>query len=371
IPTVIIFWQIVSRAFPPYTSLNSPPLLAYGIMIGLTTLRLRPWLCILAGTVCAAGYAGLFVYVRYGLEVARPPEGLPYAAYVNGPLMVLLSGFAAAWVAHEIRRHLEAALGEAEARHQVARLQHDLNAARTIQQALLPRTSPAIPGFEVAGWNRSADQTGGDYYDWQALPDGSWLLTLADVSGHGIGPAMVTAACRAYMRAGSYYHPDLGSLTARVNQLLADDLPEGRFVTLAGVHIGPGGGPLHLLSAGHGPIVLYISATGQLHDVMPQDIPLAIAPDATFGPAQLIDLSAGDMLVLVTDGFVEWSRPAEGEKRDDFGIERLRASLKHHAHLPVPDIIHAVAADVSAFAHGEPQQDDLTMVVIRRTASPS
>src|SRR6185369_6085789 len=109
--------------------------------------------------------------------------------------------------------------------------------ARSIQQALIPHAGPSIPGFDIAGWNRPADQTGGDYYDWQMLPDGNWIVTLADVSGHGIGPALVTAACRAYVRASSFYNSDLSSLAGRMNRLLAEDLPEGRFVTMVSVII--------------------------------------------------------------------------------------------------------------------------------------
>lgn len=367
IPSAILLGLVKDAPFPPYAALTAPPILAYGLMISLTTLRLRPWLCVLAGVVCAGGYAGVAIYVRYGLHLQRPTNGLPYAAYVNIPLITLFAGIAGAWVAHEIRTHLQAALGEASARNQVARLEHDLAVARTIQRALLPRRPPAIPGYEVAGWNRSADQTGGDYYDWQELPDKSWIVTLADVSGHGIGPALVTAACRAYMRAGSHYHADLGSLTSRINQLLAEDLPEGRFITLAGVHINAQG-PVQLLSAGHGPIVLYVKASGEASDVLPGDLPLAISPDVTFGPAQEINLAPGDMLALVTDGFVEWARANQSGGRVDFGIERLRGSIKRHAHLPAAEIIQAVAGEVAAFAQGEPQQDDLTMVIIRRTA---
>ena len=369
IPTAMMLWSVVNNAYPPYAAITSPPLLAYGIMITLTTLRLRPWLCVVAGACCALSYAGLFLYVRYGMGAERPPTGLPYAAYINAPLIIFFTGLAAAWVAREVRTHMEAALGETESRHQIARLEKDLSVARTIQQALLPRRAPEIPGFEVAGWNRSADLTGGDYYDWQLQPDGGWIVTLADVSGHGIGPAMVTAACRAYMRAGSHYHPDLGSLTSRINQLLSEDLPEGRFVTLVGVHINANGGPLHLLSAGHGPIVLYIRATGEAQDIMPQDQPLAIIPEATFGPAQEITLAPGDMIALVTDGFVEWAKPGADGHRDEFGMDRLRDSLKRNAHLPAAALIEAVAAEVSAFAGGVPQQDDLTMVIIRRNAA--
>jgi len=67
-------------------------------------------------------------------------------------------------------------------------LEHDLSVARSIQQSLLPSTTPEIAGFQIAGWNQPADQTGGDYYDWQVLPNGKVVVALADVTGHGIGP---------------------------------------------------------------------------------------------------------------------------------------------------------------------------------------
>jgi serine phosphatase RsbU (regulator of sigma subunit) len=248
----------------------------------------------------------------------------------------------------------------------VARLQSDLSIARSIQQALLPRAAPGVPGFDIAGWNRSADQTGGDYYDWQPLPNRDWIVTLADVSGHGVGPAMVTAACRAYIRASSNAHADLASLTSRINQLLADDLADGRFVTMVSVLISADGGPLHLLSAGHGPIALYIGTTGEILDILPQDMPLAVVSDMKFGPARSITMVPGDVLALITDGFVEWARPDHEGRREQFGMERLRESLRSHAHLSAAEMIEAVAADVSAFAGGEPQQDDLTMVILRR-----
>ncbi|MFN0011448.1 MAG: PP2C family protein-serine/threonine phosphatase [Phycisphaerales bacterium] len=380
IPGGIILSHILRATYPPYSALLTPPILAYGVMISLSTLRLRPALCILAGSLSAASYGALVVYVAYGLDnpgtITLPTTGLPYAVYINAPLIIFISGLAAAWVAREIRRHVHAALSEAETRHQVARLEHDLSIARSIQRALLPRAAPDIRGYDVAGWNRSADQTGGDYYDWQKLPDGNWMVTLADVSGHGIGPALVTAACRAYVRATSFYNGDLAALTGRMNRLLADDLPDGRFVTMVSVIIEPSAGPgsavtpLRLLSAGHGPIVIYAGATGSVNEIMPGGLPLAVMPDSEFGPAESVHLAPGDLLALVTDGFVEWARrgSTSSSRGEQFGMERLADSLRKNAHLPSIKIIEAVAADVAAFAGDEPQQDDLTMVIIKRIA---
>lgn len=88
------------------------------------------------------------------------------------------------FLSSEIRKHVEAALREAELQRQVERLNHDLEVARSIQQSLLPTTMPHLEGFNIAGWNQPADQTGGDYFDWYLLPDEKVLVALADVTGH-------------------------------------------------------------------------------------------------------------------------------------------------------------------------------------------
>jgi serine phosphatase RsbU (regulator of sigma subunit) len=366
VPTGVMLMLIELSSMPPWSVLCAPPILAYTLMIGLTTLRLRPSLCILAGAVSSLGYGAVVLYVRHIMGITRPATGLPSAAYVSFPVLLFISGVAAAWVAFEIRGYMEAALGEAETRRRMERIEEDISVARTIQRALLPRGAPEIPGYDIAGWNRPADQTGGDYYDWQALPDGNWIVSLADVSGHGIGPALVTAACRAYVRASSFYDGDLVTLTSRINRLLADDLPEGRFVTMVSVLIDPRGGPLGLLSAGHGPILLWVHGAGSVEVLRPRDVPLAVWRDTNFGPAQAVTLAPGDVLALVTDGFLEWSVPDGRGGREQFGLERLRASLHKHAGLTGAAMVEALAADIGAFAGGEPQLDDLTVVVIKR-----
>lgn len=368
VPTKAMWMYIDGEILPPYTVLSAPPVAAYGLLIGLTTLRLRPWLCLLAGVIGSAGYLGLFAYVEAGSGWRPPATALPEMSYLMFAVLVFATGAAAAWVAGELRLHVAATLREAEAKRRMDRIEQDLLMARTFQQAMLPRGTPEIPGFDVAGWNRPADQTGGDYYDWQALPGGHWIISLADVCGHGVGPALATAACRAYVRASSTHHPDLGSLATAVNRLLAQDLPEGRFVTLAAVLLDPSGRTAAVLSAGHGPIALYVGSTGEVRDILPHGMPLAVEPDVRFGPAQMVPMGPGDVLALITDGFSEWSRTAPGESREDFGIGRLRESLRRHAHRPASDLINGIVADASAFAGTEPQQDDLTIVVIRRVA---
>jgi serine phosphatase RsbU (regulator of sigma subunit) len=136
----------------------------------------------------------------------------------------------------------------------------DLEVARSIQQGLLPQDVPNVEGYEIAGWNDPADETGGDYFDWITLPDGRAMITLADVTGHGIGPALVTAVCRAYGRASLPLGPDLSAAMGRINGLLMDDLPRGKLVQLVAAVVAPGGS-IHMLSAGHRPLLVDRAAT--------------------------------------------------------------------------------------------------------------
>jgi serine phosphatase RsbU (regulator of sigma subunit) len=123
----------------------------------------------------------------------------------------------------------------------------------------LPKVRPQIRGFEVAGWNQPADDTGGDFYDWKKLPDGRWVVILADVTGHGIGPAILASVCRAYSRATFNVRESLERMLKNINLSFAEDLTPERFATFVAAVCQEGSDQLELLSAGHAPILVYSS----------------------------------------------------------------------------------------------------------------
>lgn len=268
-------------------------------------------------------------------------------------------------MAWQIRNHVFAALRKAELQLELELVNHDLDIARTIQQGLLPSRSPSLDGFDVAGWNRPADQTGGDYFDWQMLSDGRLAVSLADATGHGIGPALVTASCRAYARA-SFLSGDLDSLLDDLNRLLAEDLPDNRFVTFAVVFLDPVGSRVKVLSAGHGPILWYRYATDKIENLEAQGIPLGMIAGVRYGPGTERSLASGDMLALVTDGFYEWENP-EGE---EFGLTRLEEVIRESRDDSAEEVIARLRSAVESFCKGTEQQDDLTAVILRRKAEP-
>ncbi len=242
------------------------------------------------------------------------------------------------------------------------RIQRDLNIAREIQQGLLPKQPPDLSGFDIAGWNQSADETGGDCYDWLILPDGLLAITIGDATGHGIGPALVAAEARALLRATVMQTRDLSRIVPQVNDLLAEDLREGTFVTAFIGLLDPATGVVDYLSAGHGPLLVYGAADDSVSEVPTHGLPLGLIPGVEYDPPTRVPLNGGDMLLLFTDGFFEWSRP-DGEQ---FGTERLSDIVRRHRHLPAAEIIRLVYAAVVEFSEGTKQSDDCTAVIVKR-----
>jgi sigma-B regulation protein RsbU (phosphoserine phosphatase) len=259
----------------------------------------------------------------------------------------------------DLARHIDRLAAEQAARE---RLERDMQVARDIQQGLLPMLPPPIEGFDVSGWSRPAEQTGGDYYDWQVLPDGRVAIVLADVTGHGLGPALVTAFCRAYARAVFRKHDGLPEAMRELNGLLGTDLTDSRFITLVAAIVVPNTDEVLVLSAGHGPILHYVAATGVVESYPAHAMPLGVMEEFVFDPAQSFVMRPGDVVALTTDGFFEW--PQEGGRM--YGTQRLCDSLARRAGRGSGSIIDGLVRDVEAFAGGTAQPDDLTAVIIKR-----
>lgn len=358
IPTLAIIGLTEGVAVGPYHALGAPVLLTYPMFILLSATRIRPSLPILAGVVAAAGNAGVLIYtlLRFG-----EPADRSYGFTIMYPIMLLGIGVAAAFVAWRLRWYVRTGL---ETGARAERIEGDLETARDVQRALLPAHAPYTPGLEVAGSSEPADETGGDFYDWARLEDGTLLVTIGDVAGHGIAPALVTAACRAYVRACITSGAGLAAGLSRISELISADLPSNRFITLALIAIEQDDHRVRLLSAGHGPLLHYHASTGTVERIRADAVPLGIEPRITFNEPAPRALEAGDALVVVTDGVYEYAR-ADGA---EFGVDRLCDAIIDAADRPAEEMITSMWAAIAAFAGDAPQIDDLTAIVIRRPA---
>jgi len=363
LPTLALFLLLASEWMNPYQVLVAPAVSLYFLFIILSTLRLSPSLTVFTGVMSSLGYLCVTFYIDGKFHGSRTELGaFPLSIYVIYTGLILTAAIIAALVAKRIEAYVAAALKQADLENELKAMNHDLNIARSIQQGLLPTQSPGLQGFELAGWNQPAQQTGGDYFDWQTLPDGRLAISLGDATGHGIGPALVSTSCRAYARASFLTDNGSDGLLDRLNRLLSDDLSTNRFITFAVVFLDPSGSEVRVLSAGHGPILLYQYSADKMENLEAQGIPLGMIAGVKYEHAIAKHLNFGDMLVLVTDGFYEWEDPS-GEQ---FGLTRLESVIREARDYSAEEVIARLRSAVENFCQGTEQKDDLTAVVLKR-----
>jgi serine phosphatase RsbU (regulator of sigma subunit) len=186
-------------------------------------------------------------------------------------------------------------------------------------------------------------------------------VSLADVTGHGIGPALVAAICHAYARSSFSMDHDLTAAFEHINQSLGADLQTGRFVTFVAAVCEPDSPNLQILSAGHGPLFVYSRSEDRFIEVNPQAVPFGILPFFNSDPPARIRMGSGDLVVLPTDGFFEW----ENDQGEQFGVERMEEVIRASRQLAPTEIIAQLYNAVTKFSNGTKQQDDLTAVIIK------
>ncbi len=243
-------------------------------------------------------------------------------------------------------------------------LETDLAVAQDVQRALLPSERPLVAGYEIVGWNHPADQTGGDYFDWQVLPSGRWAVSIADVTGHGIGPALITAFTRAYARSNLPGAADLVGAVARINALVYPDLADGRFVTFAAAVLDAERHTVELVSAGHGPTIVWREATGEAELLAADGMPLGIVEEWDAERHATIELGRGDAVILMTDGIFERSDAGKVQ----FGIERVVAAVRDGDRGSAEAMVASIRTAAETHAGGAKAVDDATIVVMRREA---
>ena len=249
-------------------------------------------------------------------------------------------------------RDTEASLRAADEQMRIA---HD------IQQRLFPDTSPDLVGFDIAGISHPAEETSGDYFDYIPMQDGSTALVVGDVTGHGIGPALLMAETRAYLRILAAHLDDIGDILTRANRVLAEDLGHERFVTLIMVQLNEAERTLRYASAGH-PACPWFDAKGELKDELRRTgIPLGMREDAEYQSSEEFGISPGDLLALMTDGVEESLCP----QQELFGTERIHAYLRGNQSKPAAELADLLHQQAREHLAGLDQPDDYTTIIVK------
>lgn len=233
--------------------------------------------------------------------------------------------------------------------------------AREIQQRLFPKAAPNVPPFEIGGASYPAEATGGDYFDYLPMLHQRVGIVLGDVTGHGVGPALLMAETRAYLRVLAGRREDVGEILTRTNGVLAEDVGAERFVTLFLARLDPQARSLIYASAGHSPAQL-LDGSGKIKAVLARTgIPLGMRPDTQYSSSAEMKLEPGDIVVVLTDG-IEESVSREGEL---FGTERALETVRQHREKPAQQIVEELYRAVRKFSSNAPQIDDVTAVLVK------
>jgi len=225
--------------------------------------------------------------------------------------------------------------------------------ARAIQQALLPKASPYIPGFAVSGLSISARAIGGDWYDFIPFPDGRWGLVLADVSGKGTAAALLMSATRGMLRSLAEACSTPAEVLDKLNSLLVEDFPAGKFVTLVYAVLDPATRSVTFASAGHLRPLLVDAGGARFLDTE-RGLPLGLSCGDY--SQSTVALSNGSRLVFYSDGISEASNRTD----EEYGLDRLA----RHVSSPGASAI-TVLDDVRIFAAGIPLRDDASVVFVQ------
>jgi phosphoserine phosphatase len=240
-------------------------------------------------------------------------------------------------------------------------LEQEVAVAREIQMSTLPRKMPEVPGYDVHGHFLPTDHTGGDLFDLVML-EGRLFMLLGDATGHGFGPALSATQMQAMMRVAFRLGADLDTAYAQVNNQLAEDLPDDRFITAFMGFLDPANHEVQFHSGGQGPILHFRARTGACDWYKPTNFPVGIMELDGSDRASRLRMEPGDILALISDGIYEYA-DADGEA---FGEARVAEVITGHRQRSMTDLTEQLVAAAFAFGGEAPQADDITLVLVRR-----
>jgi len=265
------------------------------------------------------------------------------------------------WSTNSVGSFVEDLVQEMRQREHIER---ELQVARTIQQASLPREVPQLEGWRITPIYQPAREVGGDFYDFLELDDGRLGIVVGDATGHGVPAALVMASARSMLRAVAQASVSPGDALRRVNDPLATEIPPNMFVTCFYCILDPKSGSLSYANAGHD--LPYVWHGGACEELRARGMPLGLMPGMHYEQKEIV-LQKGESAILYTDGLVEAHNP----QREMFGFPRLQTLVSEHAEEERSLEATLLKELYSFVGEGWEQEDDITLLTLRRSAAPS
>lgn len=235
----------------------------------------------------------------------------------------------------------------------------EMEAARAIQKQLFPKTAPDLEGFDLAGGCAPAAATGGDYFDYFWLSDGTLGIVIADVSSHGFAPALIMSSTRRTLRTLALDRTDVGAILTLANRAVEEDTQDHHFVTLFFTRLNPETRVLDYAGAGHCAWVL--SRAGNVEVLDSTSLPLGMMSDTIVPNGPSRKLQSGELLVLLTDGFSE----AESATGEAYSIQKVLDLVQRHRHELAETIVQRLFCALEDHCHPQPHADDMTVVILK------
>lgn len=239
------------------------------------------------------------------------------------------------------------------------KLEEELDFARDIQRNLLPQSIPVLERFDIAAINISSRQVGGDYYDIIKLDEDNYCIAIADVSGKGIPASLLMANMQAFLRVICRQEMDLRDATALINDLISENTSDGRFITFCWGILNQQNKTLHYVNAGHNPPLLI--RNGKIIKLLKGGIILGVMKTVIEYESEQIALQKDDVIIFFTDGISE----AMNTQDEEFSDLKLEEIAVESASLTSKEILYRIRNEVTDFASGTVQSDDLTMIVVK------
>src|SRR5215212_4086743 len=242
------------------------------------------------------------------------------------------------------------------------RIEQELRVARLIQQTLLPKHVPDLPGYQLAAYYQPAREVGGDFYDFLEFDNGQLGIIVGDVTDKGVPAALVMATTRTLLRASAQRLDSPGAVLRQVNDVLVPDIPPNMFITCLYAILDPRSGRLRYANAGQDlPYLRHKGRPGDTSELRATGMPLGLMPGMSYEEKEAV-LEAGDSILFYTDGLVE----AHDPRHDMFGIPRLQGFIG--AHPGGAPMIDFLLEELARFVgDGWEQEDDITLVTLQKS----
>ncbi len=361
---IIVSADIMGTKF----ALSSVASLYYMVVIGISSLTMNPFLCLLAGGLVAGQFLGMYVFLFHddlfvlNTDIKTEQALFGWASMIVRSVIFLIVGIAAMLMARKARSLLETVVVQVRYEEELNFLERDISHAAEIQKQLVPTKQPDFPRLVIESYYQPSKEVGGDYFDFIERADQKKLVVIADVAGKGFSAAMVMSNIQAMIQVLAQQDISMESLASIVNQSVIKNSARGCFISMVYFEFYPDKEYFRYLNCGHNPPLLFNQSGVR---ILEANAPVIGVAEGEYSIAPMIEYGNGDLIFTYTDGLSE----LRNEQRELLGEAKIEEILQSKCDLDAPQIKQHMLQEVAKFHGQTAPTDDLSFMVIKRKAA--